>query len=131
MVKKTQRSHRSVGIRAVLIAGCAVVLAGVATPAAQAASYQYVSHVNTAEGQTHYSGLLADLNGGQSTTYGTNVTNHIVSYSPYPGYIEYGHAYSNAYAVLSHPNVTNAYSKCYWLAAGNGGSIDMSCWAYW
>ncbi len=124
------RRSRSWGLRFLIGIGIAVVLGSTAIPAAQAASYTYANSVNTSEGQVRQSNLRANLNGGGSATY-TYATSHIVSFNPAPGYREYGHSYAGGSVTMTHANVTNAYSKCYWYFNGNGGSTSMTCYATW
>ena len=97
-----------------------------AAPAAHAANITYVNNLSTAEGVVRQSKLQSTLTGGNSSTY-TAATSYIVSFNPAPGYREHGSAASTGSAKLSHPRVSNAYSKCYWYLAGRGGSTTMSC----
>lgn len=121
---------RSWALRALVVAGLAIVLSGFTVPAAQATSYTYVNNMNTSEGQVRQSSLLSNVDGGGSATY-TAAISHIITFNPGPGYVEWGHSYSGGATVMTHANVTNAYSKCYWYAAGGGGSTGMSCNATW
>ena len=121
---------RSWLVRAGLALAGAFVISSIAIPAAYAAEIQYSNNLMTSEGTARSSGLKSTISGGKVIlTLGVG-SQTIITYSPAPGYNEYGRSTTLTPSTgrLSHLPASNVYSRCYWWADGVGGSAEISCW---
>lgn len=122
----TSRRSAQFGFLTMVGAAIALVIGSIAIPAAQAADYIYANNVSTSAGQVHQSNMRSSLSGGWAYTGGVP-ENWIVSFNPPPGYVQHASGYGYGDAAIAHATVHNAYSKCYWVYNGVGGTTGMSC----
>lgn len=127
-MKKAARSHRRTGVLAMCAAGALVL----GTPlAAQAAEFKYANQVTTSENQLRSSLVrAAGLTGGKATAYvGNSITTIQTRSGSTYAVLASAQGTSGGWANLSHSNIANTWSSCYWKwSTGSGSSLKIDCY---
>lgn len=107
----------------------AVLLAALAVPSAQAATYTYANALSTPMGAEPASGTLSSITGGTAEVALGFGSVTIATFYPAPGYSEVARGTSSASSVarISHDRANNAQSKCSWRWENVGGNADLTC----